>query len=377
MPPRAVDSATLVRRFSLQPEHCDAKVRFDPRRPAGISYHGERPCAAAEDIKFEPLPPIDRPPPSPSAELSLQPPSFLDQPSRLPSTEQPPAAPASQEAIPAGETPIGDELPPKGKPINLDGSAEAKPAASLGDFMGYRYSTDASSGFRAAAISSVCFRFCWVVTSSRASRTASWRGLAFTSSLAPCRATCPLAYDFSIGYQIRQRIGPLAFDLASAIQISSDFNGDAHKGVQLPGHGVGFLTVRPELDLVFGVDYLDRADIKLLPVAGVIWKPNLDMRFELVFPRPRAVFQLTDTYRFYVSGELGGGSWAINRPTLGDNVATYRDLRVCVGFESVDKDGRQAAIEVGYLFDRRLEYTSCIGNMQLDDAVMLRLLTMY
>ena len=333
---------------------------------------------AAEDIKFEPLPPIDRPPPSPSAELSLQPPSFLDQPSRLPSTEQPPAAPASQEAIPAGETPIGDELPPKGKPINLDGSAEAKPAASLSDFMGYRYSTDALEWIPGGGDQFGMFSVLLGRYQQSGIQNGVMAGFGFHVFSGPVQSDMPpRAYDFSIGYQIRQGIGPLAFDLASAVQMSSDFNGDAHKGVQLPGHGVGFLTVSPELDLVFGVDYLDRADIKLLPVAGVIWKPNLDMRFELVFPRPRAVFQLTDTYRFYVSGELGGGSWAIDRPTLGDNVATYRDLRVCVGLESVDKDGRQAAIEVGYLFDRRLEYTSCIGNMQLDDAVMLRLLTMY
>ena len=187
----------------------------------------------------------------------------------------------------------------------------------------------------------------------------------------------PRAYDFSIGYQVRQRLGPLAFDLALAVQASSDFNGNARKGIQYPGHGVGFFTIRPELDLIFGVDYLDRADIKLLPVAGLIWKPNPDMRFEFVFPRPRAVFQLTDTYRLYLSGELGGGTWAIEQVALGNDLATYRDLRVCIGLESVEKDGRQSAIEVGYLFDRRLEYTSGIGSMDLDDAVMFRLVTSF
>jgi hypothetical protein len=187
----------------------------------------------------------------------------------------------------------------------------------------------------------------------------------------------PRVYDFSIGYQVRQRLGPLAFDLASAVQASSDFNGNAHRGIQYPGHGVGYLTVRPELDLVFGVDYLDRGDIKLLPVAGLIWTPNTEMRFELVFPRPRAVFQLTDRRRLYVAGELGGGTWAIKRPTLDDDLATYRDLRVCVGLEYVETDGRQSAIEIGYLFDRRLEYSSAIGDMHLDDAVVLRLVTTF
>jgi hypothetical protein len=58
-------------------------------------------------------------------------------------------------------------------------------------------------------------------------------------------------------------------------------------------------------------------------------------------------------------------------------LATYRDLRVCIGVETAEKDGRRSAFEVGYLFDRRLEYTSGIGNMNLDDAVMLRLMTMF
>jgi hypothetical protein len=32
----------------------------------------------------------------------------------------------------------------------------------------------------------------------------------------------PRVFDFSIGYQIRQRVGPLAFDLAAAVMASSD-----------------------------------------------------------------------------------------------------------------------------------------------------------
>ena len=128
---------------------------------------------------------------------------------------------------------------------------------------------------------------------------------------------------------------------------------------------------------LFGVDFLDRGDIKLLPVAGLIWNPNPEMRFELVFPRPRAVFQLTDRSRLYVSGELGGDTWAIQRVTLGNDLATYRDLRVCIGLEHADNDNTWSAFEIGYLFDRRLEYSSGIGDMRLDDAVMFRLVTSY
>lgn len=330
---------------------------------------------AADDIQFERLPPIEQ---SPSAELSLQPTPFLDQPVRLPSVEQSSSLLLSQTPSPADQKLLDGELPLDGKPINLDDLKEEKPAATLSDFLGYRYTTSAIEWIPGDDDQFGMFSVLLGHYEQSGIHNGVVTGFGFHSFSGPVQSDMPpRAYDFSIGYQIRHQIGPLAFDLASVIQISSDFDGDAHKGVQFPGHGVGFLTVRPDLDLVFGVDYLDRADIKLLPVAGVIWKPNPDMRFEIVFPRPRAVFQLTETYRLYFSGELGGGTWAINRPGLGDNVATYRDLRACVGLESVDKEGRQSAFEVGYLFGRRLEFTSCTGNMNLPDAVMLRLMTMY
>jgi hypothetical protein len=336
-------------------------------------------AAAAGDIAFERLPSIDRSPAGPCAELSLRPPPlFLDPPIRLPSVEQPPGAPPSQEPDPAGEMSISDEGPSPGKLINLDGSAAAKPAPKLCDFMGYRYSTNAlewiaGSGDQFGIFSVLLDRY-----QQSGIENGIMTGFGFHVFSGPVQTDMPpRAYDFSIGYQIREQIGPLAFDLAAAVQASSDFDGNARKGIQYPGHGVGYLTVRPELDLVFGVDYLDRADIKLLPVAGLIWKPNPETRFELVFPRPRAIFQLNETYRLYFYGELGGGTWAILRPTLGNDLATYRDLRACIGLESVDKDGRQWAIEAGYLFDRELEYTSGIGNMPLNDTLMVRLVTMY
>ena len=102
------------------------------------------------------------------------------------------------------------------------------------------------------------------------------------------------------------------------------------------------------------------------------------MRFEAVFPRPRAVFQLAENYRVYVSGQLAGGSWSIERAfTFDDDLATYRDLRVCIGLEHNEKAGHWSAIEAGYLFNRRLEYSSGLGNTALPDAAIIRLVTRY
>jgi len=164
--------------------------------------------------------------------------------------------------------------------------------------------------------------------------------------------------------------------VAVAVMASSDFEGSSREGIRFPSHAVGFLRVNAITELVFGVDYLDRGDIKILPVGGLIVLPHPDVRFELVFPRPRMVFRLTDKNHLSIAGELGGGTWAIERDALFDDLTTYRDLRLSVGLEHVKDDGKISAFEIAWLFDRRIEYTSGVAY-GLNDTIMLRMVESY
>jgi hypothetical protein len=316
------------------------------------------------------LPPVSLPPQSPLPPL---PPPVAGE---TLVTDVPPNVPASAATSPITVTPGN---PANGVPLKLDGSGKIPPVASLGDFVGYRYESGSLSWipgngnqFGMFSIESEHYQPAGI-------NNGLGIGMGFHFLSGPVQTDMPpIVYDFSVGYQIREQLGPLAIDVAASVLEATDFKGNAGQGLQYPAHAVGFLTVGPMIDVVFGVDYLDRGDIKILPVAGLIWKPKPEMRFEMVFPRPRAVFQLTDHYRFYVAGELGGGSWSIERAdTFDDDLATYQDLRVCVGVEHAEGDGRWCALEIGYLFHRRLQYTSGFGDMPLDDAVLLRLVTRF
>ena len=181
-------------------------------------------------------------------------------------------------------------------------------------------------------------------------------------------------YDFSIAYQHRDRLGAFGYDVAASVMVSTDFEGSCREGIRYPGHAVGFLSLDPRTELVFGVDYLDRGDIKLLPVGGVILMTHADVRLEMVFPRPRAVIQLTERYRLHVGGEMGGGTWDIERATSEEDLATYRDLRVSVGLQFLEDNNLRSAVEIGYLFDRKLEYTSGNGDYRPNDTAMIRLI---
>jgi len=184
----------------------------------------------------------------------------------------------------------------------------------------------------------------------------------------------PRLFDFSVGFQRRKWLtDSLGYDIAARVGAFSDFEGSARKGIRYPSHGVAFLKLNPTTNLVLGVDYLSRDDIKILPVAGLILKPRDDLRLDLVFPRPCIEWQFSPDNSLYLAGELGGGTWAIQRTPAANDVVTYRDYRLLLGLSTKGDKGNQAALEFGYVFGRHLSYRSGQGDYSPIDTLIIQL----
>lgn len=277
------------------------------------------------------------------------------------------------ENVLAPDTAVSTE--PVLESLEPEPEVEASRPDPIDGFLGYRYELGSTDWIIGTRDQFGMFSFTWDHYQEPGVNHGVGLGFQFHLLSGPVQTDMPpRLYDFSIAYQHRDQLGIFSYDVAAAVMASSDFEGDSHEGIRFPGHAVGFLSVGPKTDLVFGIDYLDRGDVKLLPVGGLIVVPHPDVRLEVVFPRPRAVVRLTDRHQLYLSGELGGSTWAIERAaTMVDDLATYRDLRLCVGLQTIDDNGNLSAIEIGYLFDRRLEYTSGNGNFSPNDTAMIRL----
>ena len=185
----------------------------------------------------------------------------------------------------------------------------------------------------------------------------------------------PRLYDFMLGYQVRNRISDqFSYDLFTSVGAFSDFEGSARKGIRFPSHAVGMFHVNHSTDFVFGVDYLDRDDAEVLPVIGVSLRDFYlsGLRMDLVFPRPRIDYMLSETHRMYLAGVMNGGTWQIQFPDGSNPVMTYRDFRLLLGIESTDKDGSLSAWEFGYVFSRSLEFRSQPGDTHFDDAFVIQ-----
>ena len=185
----------------------------------------------------------------------------------------------------------------------------------------------------------------------------------------------PRLYDFTLGYQVRKKLSDqFSYDLYTSIGAYSDFEASARDAIRFPSHAVGMFHVNRSMDFVFGIDYLDRNDIAVLPVLGLSLRDVFvrGLRMDLVFPRPRIDYMLSETSRIYLAGQMNGGTWQVRFPDGSNPVMTYRDLRLMFGVESTDKDGSLSAWEFGYVFDRNLEFNGQPGHSNFGDAFLIQ-----
>lgn len=164
---------------------------------------------------------------------------------------------------------------------------------------------------------------------------------------------------------------------ALAPSFFTDGKNTTGKAFRLPGRVLAFWKYSDTLTFTGGILYLDRDDVKAIPSAGVLWNPNEDWKFELAAPRPRIAWRFShddDSARWgYLVGEFGGGTWAIQRASGLNDVATLSDYRLMAGYERKWTSGRSWLIEAGYVFSRELKYTSALGDTDLPSTCLVRL----
>jgi hypothetical protein len=83
-------------------------------------------------------------------------------------------------------------------------------------------------------------------------------------------------------------------DVAVTTGYYSDFEIDAGEAVRVTGRGLAVYESSPAAKWIVGVAYVNRAGASVLPVTGVLYEPAEDVRWELIFPRPRIAWMLPD-----------------------------------------------------------------------------------
>lgn len=215
-----------------------------------------------------------------------------------------------------------------------------------------------------------------------------WEGLSLTQGhgfhflSGPTQTDMPArVFDFNMGLHWFGEISHRWWvDLAFSAGLYTDFEDSVREGWRFPSHAVVTWEYSTEIQPVVGLRYFDRDNLGLLPVAGVIVRPNDAIRIELVYPEPKIAWRVStdaDEERWLsLSGRIGGGEWAIERSDtdLAD-VVTYNDYQLVLAFSTVGNARSISSFELGYVFDRDLEYRSGQGNFKPTETFFIRLVT--
>jgi hypothetical protein len=143
------------------------------------------------------------------------------------------------------------------------------------------------------------------------------------------------------------------------------------------GRGLAVVAFSPQWQIVGGLLYINRIQTKLLPAGGVVWNPSEDTKCRLVFPEPRIAHRLRcqgeTQWWLYLEGEFGGGRWAVEQPDSRVESIDYTDLRVSLGLEYDSACRWKGHADVGYVFDRKVRFSSAAPEFDPSDTLMVRL----
>lgn len=211
----------------------------------------------------------------------------------------------------------------------------------------------------------------WIFTSAPQFSMRSWDG--------PNQVALPGSV-YRVGWDLQlatPQTGPWSIQLDFNPSINTDFDsGVGADAWNFDGYGILFYQASPQWLWAFGAGFWDRVNDRVIPYAGVVWRPDDIWEWRLVFPNPRVSLFLGNTWWgatwFYVSGEYHIEAYQIE---IGNTNARERieiqDWRVMVGLRS--DNGRVASfLEAGWLLDRSVEFGRTTPDFSIDDGFMAR-----
>lgn len=191
----------------------------------------------------------------------------------------------------------------------------------------------------------------------------------------------PRLHDAQTEFRHFRRVGE-NWIAEGAIQLgvyADDYSFDADDAFRVNGRALAIYEPSPEWKWILGVAYINAAGYTVLPVAGVAYSTD-DFKAELVFPRSKIGWRLLsspapglDERWIYVTAELTGGQWAVQRESGINDVLSYSDWRIAIGYERKIIGGLSRTFEVGYVFNRELLYDTVPGDIEIDDTLMVRM----
>ncbi|OGX19404.1 MAG: hypothetical protein A2Y04_00425 [Omnitrophica WOR_2 bacterium GWC2_45_7] len=120
--------------------------------------------------------------------------------------------------------------------------------------------------------------------------------------------------------------------------------------------------------LVGGVSVRPEYDTTVLPVLGVIYKPNDRLSFNLASENPNITYKFNDTTNLIWEFDYKLDEYEVRRSGQQGVVLEYRETSAGFGVEHAFNENVSGLLTVGGVFNRRLEYKDDVGKVIPDSG---------
>ena len=158
-----------------------------------------------------------------------------------------------------------------------------------------------------------------------------------------------------------------SIELGFAPKLATDFAGSLDSNAwQWDASAIGYLQARPDLMLVFGVQYWDRVDDLFIPTAGIVYNASDVLEIRATFPKASIDLFLGTPFGaptwVYLNGEYRVESYQVEitppfaaGQTIRDNAFQIEDWRLMLGTRW-ESGWLVSFVEAGIILDREIEF---------------------
>lgn len=133
---------------------------------------------------------------------------------------------------------------------------------------------------------------------------------------------------------------------------------------------VAMIIYQPNKMLTFvaGIASFPGFEDPILPIAGLIFKPNDKLTFNLIPDRPNISYCLTDRLSVFIEGNFAGGEYKVTKDGLKAALSYNETHAGCGGKFKVNKY-IDASLSTGRLFNHYLKYRDSLGKINIKNSL--------
>jgi opacity protein-like surface antigen len=176
-------------------------------------------------------------------------------------------------------------------------------------------------------------------------------------------------------------------DIGAILQFRPGFYTEEHLGLNsfdCPIILGRFWVLQPDKTYLFTGAYARflRGGFPVIPLVGLVWKPNEQFRLMALLPEPRAIYSVNDQLEIYVGGEINGGAFRTDHHDEFQNIphvaklsgtqVDYSDYRAGAGMTYKMTNQFDLDLGAGYAIQRSFNFHRAGETYRTDPAPFVR-----